>query len=112
MKLCKSCLFRAPDERAICLTCGATSFEKIDVAGYVQIDSSSEFTAFVVTTIEHARRFAAYSISMITSALRGLQTHRSSPRRYVETKTDAVRSRKEPAVRQQTSVPVLLRDLK
>ncbi len=106
MKLCKSCLFRAPDERAICLTCGATSFEKIDVAGYVQKDSSSEFKAFVTTTIEHARRFAVDSISMIRSALQTLQRqpHRRS--------TTAIRKRSESAVRQQSSVPVLLRDLK
>jgi hypothetical protein len=106
VKLCKSCLFRAPDERAICLTCGATSFEKIDVAGYVQRTSSSEFKAFVVTTIEHARRSAVYSISIIRSALHTFQgqSHRRS--------TNAIRSRNESAVRQTSSVPVLLRDLK
>lgn len=106
MKLCKSCLFRAPDERAICLTCGATSFDKIDVCGYIQRDSSSEFKAFVVTTIEHARRFAVYSISMIRSALDTFpgQSHRRS--------TNAIRNRNESAVHQKSSVPVLLRDLK
>lgn len=112
VKLCKQCLFRAPDERAICYTCGAASFEPLEFIVYTPTDSAGEFKAFVLVTLDHARNLALRVVSAIKGTAQHWQAIQHASRRTDDSYITASRLTPSRPAPQKTSMPVLLRHLK